>query len=98
MTENDIVDILRWKTGAIDFNYDNSTITTAWYSIDAHNLIKEIGGQNTGEPVSDIIKKIMDCEKYIGPVYAITLLYFLSQGKYPIYDRFAHIAVKVISE
>ena len=37
-------------------------------------------------------------EKYlgasgIGPVYAITLLYFQSQSEYPIYDKYAHIAL-----
>lgn len=34
----------------------------------------------------------------IGYVYAITLLYFVSKGKYPIYDRFAMIAIKAIEE
>lgn len=34
----------------------------------------------------------------IGPVYLITLLYFISKGKYPIYDRFAHIALKKIED
>ena len=36
----------------------------------------------------------------LGPVYMITLLHFLNQGKgekkYPIYDKFAHTALKVI--
>ena len=38
-----------------------------------------------------------DAPKGIGPVYMITLLYFLTQGKrYPIYDQFAHAALDVI--
>lgn len=32
----------------------------------------------------------------IGPVYCYTLLYFLSKGKYPIYDQFAEIALTAI--
>lgn len=32
----------------------------------------------------------------IGTVYTITLIYFLSKGKFPIYDKFAHIAAKAI--
>ena len=32
----------------------------------------------------------------IGSVYLITLLYFISQGQYPIYDRFAYIALQEI--
>lgn len=34
----------------------------------------------------------------IGPVYLITLMYFISRGKYPIYDRFAMIALCAIHE
>lgn len=32
----------------------------------------------------------------IGTVYLITLLYFISKGNYPIYDRFAYIALQGI--
>ena len=35
---------------------------------------------------------------YIGPVYVITLIFFISKGKYPIYDRFANTALKSIKE
>ena len=35
--------------------------------------------------------------KRLGPVYIFTLLYFLSRGEYPIYDRFAHAALNIIS-
>lgn len=34
--------------------------------------------------------------KGIGTVYLITLLYFISKGKYPIYDRFAYLALQGI--
>lgn len=34
----------------------------------------------------------------IGPVYAITLLFFASRGKFPIYDRFAYVALKAIND
>lgn len=38
-----------------------------------------------------------ECEvKQLGAVYMITLIFFLSKGKYPIYDKFAHKAVKAI--
>lgn len=40
--------------------------------------------------------KDKDIFKGIGTVYMTTLLYFLSKGKYPIYDRFAHQAAKAI--
>lgn len=34
--------------------------------------------------------------KQFGTVYIITLIYFLSKGKYPIYDKFAHKAIMAI--
>ena len=34
--------------------------------------------------------------KNIGAVYTITLIYFLSKGKFPIYDKYAHIAAKAL--
>lgn len=39
-----------------------------------------------------------NCPKYIGTVYLITLLFFISKGQYPIYDRFALRALKAVDE
>lgn len=36
--------------------------------------------------------------KGLGTVYCITLLYFISKGKYPIFDQFADKALDVISQ
>ncbi len=36
--------------------------------------------------------------KGIGTVYLITLLFFISKGKYPIYDRYAIVAIKALKE
>lgn len=46
----------------------------------------------------DFLNELKDKEifKGIGFVYMTTLLYFLSKGTYPIYDRFAHQAAKAI--
>lgn len=35
--------------------------------------------------------------KNVGAVYIINLLFFLSKGKYPIYDKFAHLALKALN-
>ncbi|SCW62250.1 hypothetical protein SAMN02910456_02222 [Ruminococcaceae bacterium YRB3002] len=49
------------------------------------------------EPLS-FIASILDINaKGIGPVYAIAILYFYSKGKYPIYDRFARVAINAIN-
>ena len=46
------------------------------------------------------LRQAQDCLKlkWIGPVYLLTLLYFISKGNYPIYDQFAHYALKAIEE
>lgn len=35
--------------------------------------------------------------RHMGPVYAITLAYFMTHGRLPIYDKFAHIALLAIN-
>ena len=45
----------------------------------------------------ELLNQLMDKRfKRLGSVYMITLLYFLSQGEYPIYDRFAMMALTAI--
>lgn len=45
----------------------------------------------------NVLNKLKDkSPQGIGTVYLITLLYFISKGKYPIYDRFATMAVDAI--
>ena len=44
----------------------------------------------------DTLENLLKQHDGIGPVYAITLLHFISKGEFPIYDKYAHIALKVI--
>ena len=53
--------------------------------------------EETDKTAEDVFAKLIKCPD-IGPVYAITLLYFLSKGTYPIYDKFADLALKAITE
>lgn len=51
--------------------------------------------------VQSAYQKLLDLNvqcgvKQFGTVYIITLIYFLSKGKYPIYDKFAHKAIMAI--
>ena len=53
------------------------------------------------EDYKEAIKVLFECKlgsglKQIGSVYVITILFFLSEGKYPIYDKYAHTAVKAL--
>ncbi len=45
-----------------------------------------------------VVTELSDLKiKRLGPVYIFTLLYFLSKGEYPIYDRFAHVSLNMIT-
>lgn len=52
--------------------------------------------QSDPQGVLNELKENAQAPKGIGTVYLITLLYFISKGKYPIYDRFAMMAVDAI--
>lgn len=52
------------------------------------------GASSEAQEVLDMLKD-EDFDR-IGTVYMITLLYFISRGKYPIYDRFAMLALSAI--
>ncbi len=52
--------------------------------------------QSKSEPQEVINKLKNNSPDGIGTVYLITLLYFISRGEYPIYDRFAKIAIDAI--
>lgn len=54
-------------------------------------------GKKGGSAFKSDYQYLLDCEcANIGTVYMITLLFFFSKGKYPIYDKYAHIAAKAI--
>ena len=53
------------------------------------------------DDIESAINAILACwvpGSYIGAVYAITILFFMSEGKYPIYDRFVLTSLKAIEE
>ena len=54
-----------------------------------------------GNNIRDAIRSIISCsdgKSNIDPVYAITILFFISNGKYPIYDRFVLTSLNAIKE
>ena len=57
-------------------------LNTLQYDTDLRSLYKLMQGQSPNN---------------IGPVYNITALFFKSRGKWPIYDQFAHKAVRALS-
>ena len=58
--------------------------------------IGELERQATEDP-QGVLNRLRDQNfSGLGSVYLITLLYFISRGKYPIYDRFAQMALYAI--
>ena len=54
------------------------------------------------EFAQEVVTKILNTANeqpcsYIGEVYIITLLYFVTKGRWPIYDQFASIAMKAMN-
>lgn len=59
--------------------------------------VESLKSESKKNPQS-VLNKLRDkAPKGIGTVYLITILYFISKGEYPIYDRFAQIAVDAIT-
>lgn len=87
----DIIKIFEWKTGR--HSKDNKTVKYRSITIKAADVKKAIvKGVNSPEKLLDELLKIDG----ISSVYAITVLYFLTRGENPIYDRFAQTAVDAI--
>jgi len=59
-----------------------------------HKNDLEAKAEDSPQAVLDELKKV--APNGIGTVYLITLLYFISKGKWPIYDRFAMMALNAI--
>lgn len=84
---------LEWKTGG-KFNGDELQVYSNNSKININEVIKAIKNSNISEP-EDFIKNLLTVNG-IAHVYAITLLFFASNGEYPIFDRFAYAALKAI--
>lgn len=98
IVKGDIEKIMCWKTGG---KVSGGILTARYQSIEISQIEKLIFDNNMAlhdENPEHIIKQLISIETGIGFVYAVTLLHFISRGKYPIYDKFAHIALKEIWE
>ena len=60
--------------------------------------IVDVAKSAESESPEELLEKILNKNKVtgIGPVYLLTLLFFLTKGSSPIFDRFAYTAVKAI--
>ncbi len=106
LTRKDLTTILLWKSGG---EIEGKLIKRPRTSKDRYIVIGDVEDaigkykdeydlkEFTDETALKFIQNVKEKAHGIGVVYAITLLYFLSHGKYPIYDRFADMAVYAIS-
>ena len=60
-------------------------------------MLDKIEKINFSGELKEILKELKRVEG-IGTVYAITILHFVDRKKWPIYDRFADIALKAIED
>lgn len=98
LTDDEIIEILKWKTGG-KYKEEKEIIQTPYRKIsvrDVKEKIRTIRGPLAKDKAKSLLKELCEIDG-IGMVYAITLLYFITNGKqYPIYDKFAHIALLAI--
>ena len=105
---DDLTNVIAWKIGSIKHKestkgkivyYDKNNPTKTWHGapilIDGEDglFCKVESVRNVWETKPTKALEMLKEQDGIGPVYAITILYFLSQGEYPIYDQFAHFAL-----
>lgn len=68
------------------------------------DLLKEEDNKNVYTQLYNAYDKLLNLQKktkkkkvnYFGSVYILTLIYFLSKGKFPIFDKYAYKAVKAL--
>lgn len=98
VSEN-LVPIFRWKMGTD--NYDDKTVTNRWgYVVDIEKVKSCLNSYDKDNPalLIEALRKSDESGPSLGSVYAFTVLYFVSGGKYPIYDKYAQMAVMAIKD
>lgn len=78
---------MKLRNGEIDFN------SFAEYIVDN---IMDLERKSISQPQEVLNELKNEAPSGVGTVYLITILYFLSKGEIPIYDKFAKIAVDAI--
>ncbi len=98
---DDVKNIFMWKTNVKKETVTGNTIKTRYGKIDLKKVREKIKCVEKIETKDEKdIEKIFEKLKGdgIGTVYAITAIYFLKRGEYPIYDKFAHVALKALQD
>ena len=96
-SSDDIIKVLCWKMGASNSSSNGEKrVKGRWREVEVGRLIDKIQGvKKISDNPEETLQILME-PKGIGAVYAVTLLFFMSKGKYPIYDKYAHMALDAI--
>lgn len=94
---DDVIKLMRWKTG----NYKTEEAIVGCYgkriSLDIGSMVVKAIGSGMGQDAMDIYQALLKLNMYgLGTVYLLTLVWAISGMKYPIYDKYAHIAISSI--
>lgn len=95
--------VLTWKANGkycpkeqkVTLRYSNNGISVS--------AVQEAIIKNFGKPDEEVLEGMLrdcadnNCIKHVGVVRTITLVYFMTQGRCPIYDRFANIGLFVLT-
>lgn len=103
LDENDVAEILHWKTGnVIKIEGKRKFVNTRRGKIfadDILEILKKVSLEEIKENnyAKDTFQELCNIEN-MGEVYAAAFLYFVSGGYYPIYDRFARMALTALED
>lgn len=110
---DDVKKVLAWKVGRINHSKSEKSIifTSEWRDPCPRTYRgRAFGFRAVADKVMDVEKLGLtdpDCIIYklneaqaagVGPVYLLTLLYFLTKGRYPIYDQYAAKAISSLCQ
>ncbi len=94
----DVINLMRWKTGD---NKTEDAIVDCYgnrISLDIGEKVVKAINSDVGQEDMDIYKVLLGQNiNGLGTVYLLTLVWAISGMKYPIYDKFAYIAISAIN-
>lgn len=101
---DDVGAIIRWKVGG-RYWPDKKIVTYEYAPQDGIDVqkVREVIEKNSRKTDADILRSmILECAdnkeiRHMGVVYTIAVVYFMTQGRFPIYDKYAHIALLTLT-
>ena len=97
LSDGDIKTVLSWKMGRSDIAVSNVNVDEIKTMVNDYKSQPNVRTYNLKTYINFIKDIKEDNGNNIGMTYGTTLLYFASNGTYPIYDRFAAKALDVLN-